>query len=44
MPIKEGWGITDGHNPSGGKWEEHERIHINILELKGALIDIRTYC
>ena len=39
-----GWGITDGHNPSGGQWAEHERIHINVLELKAAFIEILTYC
>ena len=31
------WGITDGHNPSGGQWTEHERVHINVLELKATL-------
>ena len=35
-----GWGITDGHNPSGGQWAEHERIYINVLELKAAFIGI----
>ena len=39
-----GWGITDGHNPSGGQWAEHERMHINVLELKTAFTGIRTYC
>ena len=39
-----GWGITDGHNSSGGQWAEHERMHINVLELKAAFIGIRTYC
>ena len=39
-----GWGITDGHNPSGGQWGEHERMHINVLELKAAFIEILTYC
>ena len=36
-----GWGITDGHNTSGGLWVEHGRMHINVLELKGAFIGIR---
>ena len=39
-----GWGITDGHNPSGGQWLQHERMHINVLQLKAAFIGIRTYC
>ena len=39
-----GWSITDGHNPSGGQWAEHERMNINVLELKAAFIGIRTYC
>ena len=39
-----GWSITDGHNPSGGQWAEHERMHINVLELKVAFIGVRTYC
>ena len=39
-----GWGITDGHNPSGGQWAEYERMHINALELKAVFIGIRTYC
>ena len=39
-----GWGITDGHNPSGGQRTEHERMHINVLELKAGFIGIRTYC
>ena len=39
-----GWGIADGHNPSGGQWSQHERMHTNVLELKAAFIGIRTYC
>ena len=38
------WGITDGHNPSGGQWAEHERMYINVLELKAAFIGIHIYC
>ena len=38
------WDITDGHNPSGGLWVEHGRMHINVLEPKAAFIGIRTYC
>ena len=41
---KTGLGITDGHNPSGGPLAEHERMHINVLELKAAFIEIPTYC
>ena len=39
-----GWGIKDGHNPSGGQWAEHEKMHIDVLELKAVFIGIRTYC
>ena len=38
-----GWGITDGHKRSGGQWAQHERMHINILELKAPSVRIRTY-
>ena len=34
-----GRGITDGHSPSGGQWEEHERMHINLLELKATKLN-----
>ena len=39
-----GWGITDGSNPSGGRWAENEMQHINVLELKAALFGIIAYC
>ena len=29
-----GWGIADWYNPSGVQWAEHERMHINVRELK----------
>ena len=32
------------HNSYGVQWAEHERMHINVLELKAAFIGIRTYC
>ena len=35
-----GWDVKDGHNPSGGQSVQHERMHINILELKAAFIGI----
>ena len=38
-----GWGITDGHNPSGGQLTEPEMIHVNVQELKVVFIGIRTY-
>ena len=38
-----GWGITDEHNPCGGQWTEHERMPINVLELKAAFIVIHIY-
>ena len=28
-----GWGITDGHNPSGGQLTEPEMIHVNVQKL-----------
>ena len=33
-----GWGVTDGKNPSGGRWKTDERNHINVLELKAILM------
>lgn len=39
-----GWGITDGITPSGGRWDENEKAHINVLELKAIQIGILTYC
>ena len=43
------WWKSLGHNrtadkPFGGHWAEHERMHINVLKLKGVFIGIRTYC
>ena len=40
---KTGWGITDGHNPSGGQLTEPEMIHVNVQKLKVVFIGIRTY-
>ena len=39
-----GWGITDGKTPSGGRWNENEIAHTNVLELKAIQIGISTYC
>ena len=39
-----GWGITDGSNPSCGRWEDNEIQHIYVLELKAALFGIVAYC
>ena len=39
-----GWGITDGKAPSGGRWNENEITHINVLELKGIQFVVLTYC
>ena len=36
--------ITDEHNPPGGQQAEHERKHINVLELKAVFIGIHMYC
>ena len=35
-----GWGVTDGNNPSGGRWEADEINHINALELKTIFIAV----
>ena len=37
------WSITDGHHPSGRKWDLKEISHMNILKLKAILIGVRTY-
>ena len=39
-----GWGVTDGYNPSGGRWKAEEINHINVLELKAIFIWVLTYC
>ena len=39
-----GWGVTDGYNPSGGRWKADEINHINVLELKAIFIGVLTYC
>lgn len=39
-----GWGITDGISPSGGRWDENEIAHINVLELKAIQFGVLTYC
>ena len=33
-----GWCVTDGKNPSEGRWKADEINHINVLELAGILI------
>ena len=38
-----GWGVTDGYNPSGGRWKAGETNHINVLELKAIFIGALTY-
>ena len=37
------WGITDGKTPSGGRWDENEITHINVLQLKGIQFGVLTY-
>ena len=39
-----GWGVTDGKNPSGGRWKADKINHINVLELKAILMGVQTYC
>ena len=39
-----GWGVTNGYNPSGGRWKAEEINHINLLELKAIFIGVQTYC
>ena len=39
-----GWGVTDGKNPSRGRWKADEINQINVLELKAILIGVQTYC
>ena len=39
-----GWGATDGHTPTGGRRGLSEKSHIDILELKAALLAIKAYC
>ncbi len=39
-----GWGATDGHSPTGGRWGLSEKTHINVLELKAAFLAIKAYC
>ena len=39
-----GWGITVGKTPSGGRWDENEITHINVLELKAIQFGVLTYC
>ena len=38
-----GWGVTDGRNPSGGRWKADEINH-NVLELKAILVGVQTHC
>ena len=37
-------GVTDGRNPSGGRWKVDEINHINVLELKVIFSGVQTYC
>ena len=30
--------------PSGGKWDENEITHMNVLELKAIQFGVLTYC
>ena len=39
-----GWGITDEYKSSAGQCAEHERTHINVLELTAAFTEIHTCC
>ena len=41
---KMSWITPDEHNPSGGHWEEHGRIHINALKLCAVFLGILIYC
>ena len=38
------WGVTDGKNPSGGRWKADEINHVNVLELKAIFTGAQTYC
>ena len=38
------WDVTDGNNPSGGKWKVDEINNINVLELKATFVEVQTYC
>ena len=38
-----GWGVTDGNNPSIGRWKADEINHINVLELKTIFIGVQTH-
>lgn len=37
-----GWGACIGDNVTGGHWADHEKDHINILELKAVLFGLKT--
>ena len=37
------WDITDGNNPSVGRWKVNEISQMNVLELKAIFIEVRTY-
>lgn len=37
-----GWGACIGSNTTGGHWAEHEKDHINILELKAVLFGLKA--
>ena len=39
-----GCGITDDKTPTGGRWDEDEITHINLLELKTIQFGVLTYC
>ena len=35
------WRVTDGNNPSGGRWKAGEINHINVFDLKARFIGCR---
>ena len=42
---KKGWGAVWGTRKCQGLWKKEETLcHINVLELKGALFAVRTFC
>ena len=41
---EEGWGAVCNGQSTGGRWDEDEYRHINILELEAIYLGIQTYC
>ena len=40
-----GWGATYNGHSTGGHWSfEESKSHINVLEIKGALFELKIYC